>query len=468
MCTENRYNWYEVDFTRFLLSLELPVYKKEMALKDILEGEKRTFDVQFDEMILRNKFRRFSDTFYDKLAANKTSIMAIFDLLCEVINQYDNADMANAQNTFDRLMEDLQDHLFISNVFWLNYSPYFYRIRVSTSEKLNKPRDLFHIPYNKRYLVSNERYSLAGHPCLYLASCLEIAWQECGYPKDFYYAKFEYQAEAIEQNEWKLMTFLSPRDVARKWFIAMNSSEECYFKIATDYLVSYPLIYACSIVNPTGHSAFKQEFIIPQMLMQWVYRHYDKIKGIRYFSCYNVDDIRCYNGFNVVMPAKRSDNRSQYSRDLKKKFKVTKPKHYKIQFSDTTATTVQAFKIEMTEVMKNTFLQAGSCMMDMYYVTDELDKAIKYIDDSDTRLIVSTLRAVVQSGKMLLEKHRKEVIIESYRTSSEYFPRDEDKIEIFSKIYDRFKTEVIETAHQFLIKLNTIDVDGSEVLYTIS
>lgn len=47
----------------------------------------------------------------------------------------------------------------------------YYRIRPITSG-VSFPlerRELFHIPYNINYLVGPERYSLPGHPCLYLA-----------------------------------------------------------------------------------------------------------------------------------------------------------------------------------------------------------------------------------------------------------------------------------------------------------
>lgn len=58
------------------------------------------------------------------------------------------------------------------------------------------------------------------------------------------------------------------------WFVAKNEEEDYYIDLTRKYLSTYPLIFACSVVNLNGHSAFKQEFVIPQMLMQWVYRNY--------------------------------------------------------------------------------------------------------------------------------------------------------------------------------------------------
>ena len=63
------------------------------------------------------------------------------------------------------------------------FNPELYRIR----PHIDKPDhdvcliDLFHIPYSERYLVKNERFSISGQPCLYLATSLNIAWKEYGF-----------------------------------------------------------------------------------------------------------------------------------------------------------------------------------------------------------------------------------------------------------------------------------------------
>ena len=44
--------------------------------------------------------------------------------------------------------------------------------------------EMFHIPYDKRHLVGNQRYSLSGLPCLYLGGSSYICWEELG-RKDF-------------------------------------------------------------------------------------------------------------------------------------------------------------------------------------------------------------------------------------------------------------------------------------------
>jgi hypothetical protein len=61
--------------------------------------------------------------------------------------------------------------------------PGLYRIRSDRSEfTIPDRRDIFHVPFEKRRLVGNQRYSITGLPCLYLGSSLWICWEELGRP----------------------------------------------------------------------------------------------------------------------------------------------------------------------------------------------------------------------------------------------------------------------------------------------
>lgn len=463
----NPYFWYEEDFISFLLSLDLPAYRKNKPLYDVIKEEKELFVSRFKEMLSLNRFRTFSELFYRALDEKLSDVVSSFQSLMRIIEAYDNADMAKAQFEFDEMMVALRPYLFISDIFWPYHPTNFFRVRVSPNEKLKEPKELFHIPYKKRHLVKNERYSLAGHPCLYLASDLYISWQECGYPHNFYYSEFQFQEKPEAEDFWKFITFLSPRKIATKFFVAINPPEENYTKLAQSCIVSYPLLFACSIVNLNGDSAFKPEYVIPQMLTQWVYRHYDDVKGIKYFSCFDADDTRSYNGFNVVMPVKNIDYRRGYSRDLIAKFKATNPALVSVRLGEKESGIVKQYKKDLFNTMRETFFEANDCLFDFYILTDLLDKALRNADNSDMRLVISTVRSIEKSGRRLLADYKKEDIIERGRNGRTYSDRTEKKIEAFSQIYDRFQVEMLEVADAFDTMIDRIPSHKADEFYTI-
>lgn len=93
----------------------------------------------------------------------------------------------------------------------------YYRIRTicdDTDFSLER-RELFHIPFNKNFLVGPERYSMPGHPCLYLASQAELAWYECKKPTKFAISKF-----SIPQDKDNFLKFI---DFSEKLMLLKHS-----------------------------------------------------------------------------------------------------------------------------------------------------------------------------------------------------------------------------------------------------
>lgn len=461
-----KHGWYEDSFISFLLSLKLPAIRKDMPLKNALEAEKQSFTKGFLQMLMDTNYRRFSGEFYSRLSDALMEIKSNFNFLIRIVEAYDNADNALAQSLFDQLMQELLPHLMKTDLYFPFLPTKLNRIRESKDKELKEPKELFHISYRQRHLISNERYSLAGHPCLYLSSMLHIAWQECGYPHKFYYSEFQYQEPLDAANKWEYITFLEPRWVAKKWFVVINPPEEGYIRFAVDYMLSYPLIFACSIVNVNGHSVFKPEYVIPQMLTQWVYRNNEKIKGIKYFSCHkNEEDMR-YNGFNVVLPAKDYDRRG-YSKDLIEKFKVSKPIKHIACISEDKASAIEKCKDEMllaTEVLP---LKASVALFELYRVADLLDKTNKNWEKTEMPLVISTLTAAISLGEFLLKKYKKDVVAQQSlddSISSDALLQNLDKYDAF---YDRFKTEVLETAISYRNDLSMLSLPAVTDYYKI-
>ena len=137
----------------------------------------------------------------DEIQKNITAIMNIFAY-------HEEANPKAAQEEIDAMMERMKNDMFIVSIDdWLKLNTNgkaiytqirltpgsrFYRVRAVNEETpsiQSNPDELFHIPLSKKAFVNNERFSLAGFPSLYLSSMLPLAWQECGYPKKYYYSE---------------------------------------------------------------------------------------------------------------------------------------------------------------------------------------------------------------------------------------------------------------------------------------
>lgn len=182
---------------------------------------------------------------------------------------------------------------------------------------------IFHTPYNLRSKVSTNRYSIAGYPSLYLATSLELCCNELNIvPSDLAIAsRFMFERE-IEYSNTEIRVIelgLKPQDfideqeksINRDNYHARRVIPHDFLqerRVRSAYLLWYPLIAACSYIRVNKADPFAAEYIIPQLLMQWVrikgesspHTDYDQLMGIRYFSCASVKASDM--GFNYVFP----------------------------------------------------------------------------------------------------------------------------------------------------------------------
>ena len=267
------------------------------------------------------------------------------------VKSYLNGFPADAFRSFQRLMSILMENPLqlyrksIAELFKLhNYkdSLNLYRV-VGVSDNIPYKRTrVFHTPYNLRSKVSTSRYSIAGYPSLYLGTSIELCKEEVRInPYDRFTIASLFK---LERNQYCNDTEISVIELALKpqdFFIERNNSDYLRrtfnyneindYSIRSAYLLWYPLIAACSYIRVKKSDPFAAEYIIPQLLMQWV-RHelasknqkYDQLIGIRYFSCASnrASDL----GFNYVFPTSgKRDRVLPFCSVLMKAFKLTEP-----------------------------------------------------------------------------------------------------------------------------------------------
>ncbi len=87
--------------------------------------------------------------------------------------------------------------------------------------------------------------------------------------------------------------------------------------------MTFPLVACCSVRVRNNLDTFKPEYIIPQLLLQWI-RNNDQIDGIRYKSTHLDKNLYKQKGklSNLVLPVKENKNTGHCNK-LKSMFKMT-------------------------------------------------------------------------------------------------------------------------------------------------
>ena len=196
--------------------------------------------------------------------------------------------------------------------------------------------ELFHVPFEKRHLVSNQRYSIAGLPCLYLGSSAWVCWEELGRPDldKVFISQFRIA------KKMKVLDFhVTPRDLCQAFYqrhhiLRNRSSQELETfnnfsknfptfdaRFVESYIRLWPLIAACSVKRSMVQGSFFPQYIVPQMLLQWI-RQENEIDGVRYFSTLTPRGAFAFHNYAFPVRDIKHEGRCSYLQD---KFRLTDP-----------------------------------------------------------------------------------------------------------------------------------------------
>ena len=198
---------------------------------------------------------------------------------------------------------------------WTGRDGDFYRIRRGDlrikpgDDSKKKKAEIFHIKDSKRNLIGAYRFSIPGFPCLYLTSGFELGWFESGMPEQFSYCRMH--IEESGENALRLID-ISNRPIEllsniHVWILnAKDKDDELQkiYKYFLNYIITYPLAAACSIKVKDRGDKFVEEYVIPQMLMNWI-RETSKFDGIRYKSSLNTTLVQGMGAINIGLPVKK-------------------------------------------------------------------------------------------------------------------------------------------------------------------
>lgn len=199
-----------------------------------------------------------------------------------------------------------------------------YRFRTAGADPYPKG-GLFHIPFQLRHIVGPMRYSVAGLPSLYLGGSTHVCWRELGEPDLATIAVSRFHA--VQGTNLRVLNFGHRMPVLAAY--VANEPGEFTDPTAAATMVAaqvacWPLVAACSIRVPDRSRPERPEYMVPQLVLEWITRTH-QFHGIRYFSTHYSeypDDPKTY--MNYVFPA-RTTPASGYCAELCRLFELTDP-----------------------------------------------------------------------------------------------------------------------------------------------
>ncbi|TGE25210.1 hypothetical protein E5K00_08445 [Hymenobacter aquaticus] len=196
----------------------------------------------------------------------------------------------------------------LSRVF-LSGNTLLYRLR--KDDMPLQARQMLHIPYELRSLVTSQRFSIAGQPCIYAASSVYLAYKEIratSYGLSLHAVKLRANVES----DYAPVTLVDLRNrvqgVRKKYLGRPNYYDGDLIK----FLVTWPLVMATSVPkNPKDN--FHAEYQIPHLFLEWVRssqpKNSPRLDGLMFSSSLeSPSDPNYLNAYNVVIPVHHWDD----------------------------------------------------------------------------------------------------------------------------------------------------------------
>ncbi len=244
-------------------------------------------------------FDRYIERVTESRILNSGEEKKLKSLKSTIIGVLDNHYKGKTYLAYNRLYEDLKkiEAYLPIRTFDQNDLPFFYRLRIGDNNSFTK-EEMFHISYKNRGLVKSFRYSIAGHPTLYLGQSSFVCWNELRKPE---FNKINISKYTLKKDiNIKLLDFgYRPQDIKKRLEMEESMEEESFIikdllrlndTEIKNYLIIFPLLASCSVIVKNTEHFFKPEYLIPQAILQYVMKSNspskknENIVGVRYFS----------------------------------------------------------------------------------------------------------------------------------------------------------------------------------------
>ena len=316
---------------------------------------------------------------HDRIEKNPVYPRQICQTLLKVIHLSLRGRYVDAYKYLEEVFNYIKEPLIYRSSKELGYPlALYFRGRVIDDEKyVPEKKDMFHIPFEQRHLVKEQRFSQYGIPAIYLGSSPYDCFIELGQPD---IEKLWFSLFAFEQNSSngskpvRLIDLTVSSD--RLWMKAtmdkIQGKTDVEMKNALDDIygdiILWPLIHLCSVATKYSDAPFKQEYIIPKLVFQICMDSTDYL-GVEYQStrksqCFH--NIPSFATRNLAFPV-HTYAESGYCTTLASKLRLTDP------------VSLKSINDVSLAINKNHRAKYGLPILDSYN-PDHVDKNIYQLD----------------------------------------------------------------------------------------
>lgn len=251
----------------------------------------------------------FDLVFFAKIANNR-------HYMSRIVRSYLQGKHSTAFTQLKNILKS-NDDLYVTEI---GQGELFYRMRTYDKRKGLSRKDLFHIPMSKKRTIKTQRYSAPGYPCLYLGKSIYGCWEEMNRP----------------DTESTLVSCFKSQDNFKVLDLRIPTLSE-FIKDKERYLQLFPFIIACGIPVRNSEDVFKPEYIIPQLLLEWIIDKAStkgqQILGVYYTSANKNEDfyVLDHEWDNLVLPVQDAITSEEFCPLLKHLLYCTKPTCYEYE-----------------------------------------------------------------------------------------------------------------------------------------
>lgn len=393
--------------------------KKNKRYKEVIEILKH---LRFPQNRGAESVHKYLSAFYEEYKKNindisfieqknKKTIEEICDGITKCLKDYDNYSIKEAYVDFFKIMKKAKENLLVDSL-----AESYYRIRPTIDDDKYSSLQILHIPFTKRFLCRQFRFSLPGIPCTYMSTQPTVAWYESNLIKKFHIAKYDVNKNIGESKKHKILRLnLNPlhyyKEIERR--IINGTCDKELDKQICKVCVTIPLIVACTLIVKNKNAGFIEEYIIPQMLMSWI-RQDKALIGIAYRPSCSHEEIRNSNAHNIVIPARDFDD-DGYCKFLKSLFINCKHKTVRID----TIKKLESLNDEIDDIYnyyESLKFEYQTSKDDLPYkeiltICDTLITCWENINDNYDQTAILAFKSIYslwEYGNCIIDKHREE------------------------------------------------------------